>query len=416
MKDGARVLVTAQDLPLMVTASVGRGRVTALMFSPEREPFRSWKNLPTFWAKLTEVPGEWYLSSDFNQPMRPSSDGIFGSMIETGQVHKLPIEWLLLLLIVYLVVIGPFDQFWLRRIGRPMLTWITFPCYVVLFSLLIYFIGYKLRAGESEWNELHLVDVLSHGDRAELRGRTYASVYSPSNQRYLLESPQKYATLRGEFVGMWGGGQSSEKANVSQNGDSFKAEIFVPVWTSQLFVSDWWQSAEVPLSATVIPKGDGWQVKIENHTERKLTNAQIVLAGYVMPLGSLAPNETRTVTVSMAQGTPLKDFVSTHGQHFHGAISSRQQAFGATERVTDPPNGSIAASFISQMGGSDENYTGRFISPPGLDLSSVVERGGAVVLAWAADYSPVKPMYQFSPRRSHKDTLWRIAVEDKSKV
>src|SRR5206468_7874211 len=164
-----------------------------------------------------------------NQPMRPSSDGIFGSMIETGQVHKLPIEWLLLLLIVYLVVIGPFDQFWLKRIGRPMLTWITFPCYVVLFSLLIYFIGYKLRAGESEWNELHLVDVLLKGEGAELRGRTYASVYSPSNQRYLLESQQKYATVRGEFAGTWSGGQSSEKATVLQEGDSFKAEIFVPV-------------------------------------------------------------------------------------------------------------------------------------------------------------------------------------------
>jgi len=48
---------------------------------------------------------------------------------------------LLLLLIVYLVVIGPLDQFWLKKIGKPMLTWITFPCYVVMFSLLIYFIG-----------------------------------------------------------------------------------------------------------------------------------------------------------------------------------------------------------------------------------------------------------------------------------
>jgi len=28
-----------------------------------------------------------------------------------------------------------------------------------------------------------------------------------------------------------------------QNGDSFKAEIFVPVWTSQLFISDWCQPA-----------------------------------------------------------------------------------------------------------------------------------------------------------------------------
>ena len=39
-----------------------------------------------------------------------------------------------------------------------------------------------------------------------------------------------------------------------------------------------------------------------------------------------------------------------------------------------------------------------FIAPPGLDLSAVVEHGNAVLLAWAADYSPVKPLRQFSPR------------------
>jgi len=35
------------------------------------------------------------------------------------------------------------DRWWLRKIGKPMLTWITFPCYVVMFSLMIYLIGYK---------------------------------------------------------------------------------------------------------------------------------------------------------------------------------------------------------------------------------------------------------------------------------
>src|SRR5260370_38212109 len=101
-------------------------------------------------------------------------------MIDTRQVHTLPMEWLLLLLIVYLVVIGPLDQFWLKKIGRPMLTWITFPTYVVLFSLLIYFIGYKLRSGESEWTDLHLVDVLARGEQSGLRGRTYSSLHSTS--------------------------------------------------------------------------------------------------------------------------------------------------------------------------------------------------------------------------------------------
>src|SRR5208283_2191497 len=160
---------------------------------------------------------------------------------------------------------------------KPMLTWITFPCYVVLFSLLIYFIGYRLRAGESEWNELHLVDVLLNGDQAELRGRTYASIYSPANQRYILESEQKYATLRNEFAGMWGGGQTGERANVFQKGDSFKAEVFVPVWISELFVSDWWQPSEAPLAVSATTAPGGWKVTVANQADDKLSNAQIVI-------------------------------------------------------------------------------------------------------------------------------------------
>ena len=411
VRDG-RVVVAAGDKPLIVTANRGRGRVTVLLFSPEREPFRSWKNLPTFWAKLAEVPGIWYVSADYRPQGGWSSDGIFGAMIDTRQVHKLPVTWLLLLLIVYLVVIGPLDQRWLKRIGRPMLTWITFPCYVVLFSLLIYFIGYKLRAGESEWNELHLVDVLLKGEQAELRGQTYASIYSPSNQRYRLEGRQEFATLRSEFAGTWSGAQPGEKANILQEGDgSFKAEIFVPVWTSQLFVSDWWQPAPVPLSVSVVPQGEQWEVKVENRTEHSLANAHVVIEDYIMNLGEIPAREARTFTVSKAKGTRLNDFVGRYGSTFQSAVRGRQRTFGGSEsgRVDDLANGTIAASFLSRLsGGQDPMH--HFVSPPGLDLSPVVEHGNAVLLAWAGDYSPVKPLRQFTPRRSQKNTLWRVAV------
>jgi hypothetical protein len=419
LRDGERV-VSAGDTPLIVTAHRGRGRITALLFSPEREPARSWKNLPAFWSKLAEIPPALLAANNNNNAPNNyymqggwSSDAIFGAMIDTRQVHKLPVEWLLLLLLVYLVVIGPFDQFWLKKIGRPMLTWITFPCYVVLFSLVIYFIGYKLRAGESEWNELHLVDVLLKGDHAELRGRTYSSVYSPANQRYRLESQQKYATFRSEFSGTYQNAQSSERANVLLTGDNFKAEIFVPVWTSQLFVSDWWQSAPLPLSATVTPEGDGWRVKVENKTERKLTNAQIVIDGRIVMIGELPAHDSKSLTISRNQGTDLRQFVMSHASGFQNAVSSRQHAFGASEsgRIDDLPNGTVAASFISQLhADNNQPYMNNFIVPPGLDLSSVVEHGEAVVMAWDPDYSPAKPIYQFTPKRSHKDTMWRIAV------
>jgi hypothetical protein len=413
VRDG-RVELASGDTPLIISTQRGRGRVTALMFSPEREPVRSWRELQTFWAKAAEVPGAWYVSKDLYPQGGWSTDGVFGAMIDTRQVHKLPVGWLLLLLIVYLVVIGPLDQFWLKRIGRPMLTWITFPCYVVLFSMVIYFIGYKLRAGESEWNELHVVDVLLNGAQAELRGHTYSSIYSPANQRYVLAGQQKFATLRGELSG-WNNaaaGSSGEKTTIVQSGDSFKAEVFVPVWTSELFVSDWWQSAAVPFTATVRAADAGWEIRLENKTNQQLTNLQLAIGDRLISLGSLAGQETRTQKVQPGEGAGLRMFVSSYGGNFQGAVASRQRALGSTAsgQIVDKPNSTVAVSFLSQVG-QPQMYQSGFIAPPGLDLSPVLNHGGAVLLAWAGDYSPIKPIYQFSPRRLHRDTLWRLALK-----
>jgi hypothetical protein len=425
LHQGAVVTLKTGDLPLMITARHGRGRVTGLMFSPEREPMRSWKNLSVFWAKLAEVPAVAYLTRNTSNPSAGystiGSDGIFGAMIDSRQIHKLPIEWLLLLLLVYLVVIGPLDQFWLKRIGKPMLTWITFPCYVVLFSLVIYLIGYKLRAGESEWNELHLVDVFTRGNGAELRGRTYCSVYSPANQRYALESQQKYATFRGEFRGGWNADSSGERASIQLTGDSFRADVFVRVWTSELYVDDWWQPSPEPVSVSVQPQGSGWQVTIANHTDHKLSNLQLAIEESIYSLGELRDNQTETFTVQRGRGKALRQFVTDVGHGFQAAVNSRQNALGNTQRgfIDDKPNASIAASFLSLLGRSSQNvsqpqvyqgYPSTFVSPPGLDLSPVVEAGTAVLFAWAADYSPVKPINQFAPRRTHKNTLWRVSA------
>ena len=408
-RDG-QVRVSVVGTPLIVSANRGKGTITALMFSPEREPFKSWKHLPTMWSRLAQVPGQLYASSDYYQGSGQSPDGIFGAMIDSRQVHKLPIGWLLLLLVVYLVIIGPFDQWWLKRIGKPMLTWITFPCYVVLFSLLIYFIGYKLRAGESEYNEIHLVDVLRNGEKAELRGRTYASIYAPSNARFELESKERAATFRSEFLGH--GTEASERATITQNGDTFKAEVFVPVWTSQLFSSDWWSSSEsLPFDIQFKPLADGWNVKINNRTEHVVKSAHLVIEGRVVTLAEIAAGGTLNMNITRDQGSALSDFVQQYGANFFRVVNQRQNAFGTSKggRLSDLPNSSVAASFLSQLRHND-SYSS-FVNTPGLDLSQLVERGNAVLLAWTPDHSPVKSLNQFRPRRTGKNTLWRVPVQ-----
>src|SRR5208283_1521149 len=230
---------------------------------------------------------------------------IFGAMIDSRQIRKLPLGWLLALLAAYLVVIGPLDQYWLKKINRQMLTWITFPCYVLVFSGLIYWIGFHLRAGELEWNELNLVDVLPDNDRAVLSGQTYVSIYSPVNAHYELAGEEPFATLRGEAMGNFAGGLEGSRVSGVQHGNNFEADAFVPVWTSQLYVSDWLQPAPLPLTMTATRQTSGWQVTVENKMDRKLPGARLVLEGRIYDLGELPAAQTKTFTLETSAGRLL---------------------------------------------------------------------------------------------------------------
>jgi hypothetical protein len=405
----ARVLVGSSATPLAIIAARGRGQITLLTFAPELEPFRSWSNAAHFWAKMIDLPPDMLSTENtYRYPGRPI-DGVFGAMIDSKQVRKLPVGWLLLLLLGYLGVIGPLDQYWLKKLNKQMLTWITFPAYVAFFSLLIYFIGYKLRAGETEWNELHVVDVIPHGEHADLRGRSYGSIYSPVNARYSFASAEPYATFRGEFSGNFGGGQESSRATVEQRGSAFRAEASVPVWTSQLFVNDWWRQEPLPLKVTVTAA----EVTVDNRLDVKLTAARLVVEDSVIDLGEIRARETKSFPRRGATGrsTPLKEYVQKHANNFLSAMESRRRAFGdsASSQIHDLTNASMAASFIT-LNNTKENYN-NFSVQPGFDLSSLVERGDAVFLAWAPGYSFTKPLNQFSARRGSRDTLIRVAVE-----
>lgn len=416
LRDG-RVDLAIDGRPWVISGERGRGRVTVLLFSPEREPFRSWKNRDWFWARLLGTPASWYENQAFYGYGGTSIDGLFGAMIDSRQVRKLPVRWLLLLLVVYLVVIGPFDQYVLKRLNRQMLTWITFPSYVVIFSLLIYYIGYRLRAGETEWNELHVVDVLPRADGVDLRGRSYASLYSPVNARYRLASDLPIDTLRGEFLGAMGGNQESARLELNQLDRGFNAEVFVPVWTSELLVHEWIKVDAPPLEVSVEESSVAGQfrVRVRNHLSIPLTDVRLVLRGQVNTLGEVPPGGEETFQVNRDAGLPLLLWVRERANDFRQRAQLRQRAFGSSEAAWLPltMDNLLAASFLGAEENPDNNVRA-VLAPEGFDLAAVAGWDVAVVLAWAEDHPAVPSMRRFNVMRSQQNTLYRVAVSSGS--
>lgn len=409
------VLLAANGLPLIITASRGRGQVTVLTFSPEREPFLSWENKNWFWAKLNRIAPEWFGDWELDHYGGHSLDGAFRSLIESRQIRKLPVSWMLLLLAVYLMVIGPFDYWCLKKVNRQMLTWATFPAYVVLFSLLIYFIGYRLRAGDTEWNELHIVDAVPKGQTDQLRGRSYLAIYSPANAKYKVHCPLPNSTFRSQFLGTNRGGQEVGESNtLLASSSGVKARISVPVWMNQLHVSDWTHTAPSPFAARLVEHSPNKiAVRLENRGTQAVEAIGIAAKGRFRKIKGLAPGESRIEILSPNSGQTLRQFVRQEGAHYSEALKSLDQPLGNTLRIDGAERHSMVFAFISHWEGPafHHNHGGRgFLFPNGMELSPAAERGDVVVFAYCPELSLLPWLNEFPAVRKNRGTLIRLTL------
>ena len=188
----------------------------------------------------------------------------------------------------------------------------------------------------------------------------------------------------------------------------------MPVWTSQLFVNDWWEPAEIPLKAVVKREGDKIVGNVANLLPRPVTNVRVVYNNRVYTVGEVAAGKVKKFSFSSSQSKVLRTFVREHASQFNNVVNQRRQAFGssAARMTLNVPLSSIAASFVHQLAGNNSSRSSqnRFIAPSGFELSRLAEQGNAFVFAWDGDNSPTAKMNQFSPRRSHTDTLLRLSV------
>jgi hypothetical protein len=213
------------------------------------------------------------------------------------------------------------------------------------------------------------------------------------------------------------GAQEISKAVVKQRGEGFDAELTVPVWTSQLFVNDWWRQGASPLKVTVTEDGRNYSVNIENPSGKKILAAQLIVDGRIYPLGDITGGKKDTLPHS--SGTTLQSQVQGQANYFAQIVQQRQSQFGGAEggHIEDAFNSTVALSFlelaqVSGDGGQPWNptYWNRFVTPPGFDLTGLMKRGDAVLMAWMPEETLVPPINKFSPRYSKKNTVLRVVV------
>ncbi len=191
---GGRVIASTLSTPLVVRGPYGFGRVTLIGLDVDAQAVRGLARPDLFWIKAIDLkapPGATDATAAasqriFTQNMSDLATLLRRSLDQFQGMTVIPFGWVAGFIAIYILLIGPGDYFFLKKVLKRMeLTWITFPTIVVAVSLLAYFAAYKIKGTDLRVNQIDVVDV----DMATqiTRGTTWVNLFSPQNRDYSIE-------------------------------------------------------------------------------------------------------------------------------------------------------------------------------------------------------------------------------------
>jgi hypothetical protein len=336
----------ADDRPLLVQAAPGLGRVVLTAFDLDTAPFTTWNGKDAFWRKLQDLFGT-------RVDERAGQQNKGGWAVQTNELKSLlqdslesfeevPVVsfgWVALFILLYIVVVGPLDYWFLKRVVKRLeLTWVTFPVVVLTISVAAYFTAYYLKGNDLKINKIDVVDLFADPDPegettsvAHAQGTSWFTLFSPHIKHYTIGIEPAYpgwaaeadtsqanpyaalvSTLDRPDAGFGGMGRQGASGLFRRAYDydlEQGALVGVPiqVWSTKTFTASW--QRRVPRTTKLFPASlrrddrgvHGW---IENRLPAKLQNAVLFYNGEFYPIDDLDPGQRLDdVKLARQQGT-----------------------------------------------------------------------------------------------------------------
>lgn len=299
---GAEVVAEQEGLPLVVQRRLGDGVVIFVALDLGRSPFGEWGGAAAFWKRLVVDEHSLFPEGPPDMSRRDWEAGPMLSALTSLPSLELPaVRWVLLLLLVYILLVGPLNYLVLRRRRRLEWAWVTIPLLTLAFSGLSYGIGYGLRGGEVILNALSIVEIPAP-DSPTAQVRTYVGLFSPTKRAYSLQIPGDLLAgpLGTRFGGPWGPPVRGGRITVVQDAPTTVRDLTVNQWSMQTFMAEGAVEAPVHLEAALRYENGRLVGAVANTGTEPLRDAVVVFRNDFTRLGDLAPGERKEVTLPLA--------------------------------------------------------------------------------------------------------------------
>jgi len=413
-RKGAVVRAEASGIPLVVQAPRDGGRVTFAAFDPSKAPFNDWSGSKTFW--------KWLLDIDRAPPPPKTTEEqaprAIGSRLLAHQAARFPdvaapeIGGLFLLIILYLVVVGPLDYLILRWLKRLEFTWFTFPAYVLIFTLFILLVGGAFIQRAAHQREIAVVDHFP--DTSFVRSRALSAVLAPADVIYKIDDAQPLSSNFINSERMNDAGSRTTDIRILRSPQRSAENWLLNRNYTGLALTDRCSSAPSPLSYLIASQQkDEVRIKVKNTTGETFENATLVTPDGVYRIPSIAPGESTVPGSRLA--ALIADYVEKEGQHapppnnnpnVNPNFNPEMQVSGLTERELNPlvQKALIGLTFPSAPDLQTELLSGL---GRGLKARPWIDSGGSMLLVWPRKSEAV---VQFDPKpgRYTSVTLYRF--------
>jgi hypothetical protein len=405
------------DLPLVVRTARGFGQVIFVAGDPDRPPLAKWSDRPRLLAKLLNLPGD--RRAEFNENAAVMHYGyddlagqLRGALDRFTGVRQAPFWLVAGLIVVYILLIGPGDYFFLRKVVRRMeWTWLTFPAIVVLVSLAAYVLAYWLKGDQLRVHEVDLVDVDAASGR--VRGTAWMNVFSPRMEAFNLtvrpRTWQQVVNLSHDPVGQvanlshdpdarvwmaWLGlpGGALGGMNSHSSGPLLWTEQFgyapdldalyevpIQVWSTKSFTARWETPAQACPAAELAVADQLLTGSITNTLPFPLENCLLAYGTSAYDLGTLAPGEAARLG-PLTKRSDLTTLLTGRRAVFTEGDKSQQEVTPYDSSSTDLAYVLRTMMFYEKAGG--RRYTGLWNAYQGfVDMSDLLKTGCAILVA-----------------------------------
>jgi len=417
------------DLPLVVRSRLGFGEVVFVGLDFDQPPLRDWLGRNEFlrralnWPAVEKAdePAQAYAgleSDDMIGKLRNALDSKFAG------VKPVPFALVAMLVVIYILLIGPGDYFFVKRfLQRMELTWVTFPLIVASVSVGAYWLAHWMKGDQLRVNQVEIVDVDTTHD--QVRGIIWTHFFTPRVAEFNLSIEPRYpgdqllndSSRLVAWLGLPGyasGGMqaTASRGSMLERGYSFNDSLSemrglpVQLWSTKTITARW--EAEVASSMPSELRRVGEEMlrgSVVNELQVPLDDCLLLYGPWAYRLGRVAPGDTLQVGDDIQPRTVKTMLTSATAGDTTEARTAEDGTVRFRDAQTDVARLVKAMMFFKAIDGS--RYTGvlnRYQST--IDLSHLLRQQNLAILLARCSTGGSQWLDGAEPLRSDEDRRW----------